>query len=1690
MPSRTTSLHGFTLEPRRTVPVAAVNPASLNRVIGALIRLDGRASSSADGAELTYAWSFVDVPLGSTVSELVDVEGDGSVVTFVPDVTGRYVVGLEVSTPYRTSAQVSATVDVTAVQVPLTLRTTPDGDLMFRVVSSFWKMVERSAVFSTVWSGYMQVVATDLLRAFQVDSNKSIATIQELAQRRWLDYAPALALDSSSIVGVFGYHQSGVGAFTASGSVATTGVIIRSQEIVLLDGAPSIDATGTTLVVYTSATDPGNTGEYLINRLNSDSSGYIVSSSTPFPSPTDERLHQGTTLVTFDAEREVYDSDSGVDFPDLDVEAGDVLRVEAGSDAGYYIIEAVGTVDGLANDRTLRLDRAPTQSASGRSYTVFNRVRIYARKQPAAATSTVYVPADEADFSLYAARTLAGSGTASSPYEIVVEARHVLSGMVGEKITITSGSSSGRSSTITGLNNSGTGYLVGSALALDSFPSTVSYSMTSSVDVSDRLLVLDDEAYEIVSAELTDGTEVEDGGRGPLWVVTLSTATAPLGREGMIWRVGGTLVTSEYKDLEQQGVTSGDLLVLEVVRLDTGFVGELPCYVLGASGNKIAFDFGRSLAEPGSAGSLSDEEVLALAEGLKIPRVYEDETGVVQVTLLAEELQAFLSSATFKSTYNNLPITKSTVFDLDGDYEVSVRVLKVVRNCRVPVDESLVTVPVLFEYIDTPQYGVDADGAVVLVGKYGETRALDREPLELIENRDYTLSSDSSTTGSNLQTTAGSSVLRIPAGSLIDRDLRVGDYVNVESGFDQGRYYVRSVLDDERVQAVTAEGVAPSNTASDLKYTLVRRTPGTFLRFVDGLFTPESPAPDRFWAQLSLFDNAQAIEDNFGVLVGVTKEQLDEYGSSQISYRGAVQALMFAWTNGPTVRNVTVGTHILMGLPVTEVRGRIVQIDHDYDTNGRGRVLVEDLDTAGNTTGIVRIYYFLDDASSGLSVFQGLAVNPDTGDEYAVLDEVRAFSPLSRGVIVSDYLTDPTWWRSGSTTGADELSKFHTWLVAVDAGQVDSRDMPLIYDFAVGIRPIYTKPKVQLVLYLYDEVEASAVLQIDWALFLADDPVLSVESTHMVDSYNDSSLPHRLLDLGSFSTRTLFEGADLVTIAGSGVVTSARGGFLGELDGDPLDHAPTEPVGTLPGVNGHFSAGVRYRGYSLVRPGDVLFVRDGPNRGRYTVVSVDSDTQLTVDELPDYPPTTRPADEIEAAEDQVFQVQRLDAAIICEGASASVIDTAGSGDDATTIVEDESGNFRWDGVAVGDDFLVLEGTDYGRYRILQVGVRETGDLVDRDTKLVLSGTLTEDPTSYRVEREQLRTNPILRITDLVMYDGRPEVDSAAGGFGLLGLPRGAVLRMLTGPAAGMEFEILAVPLDTELHLSEDMPDDATDVEAEIVIPGRFESGGTRDEDHELERLCALDEPKLVIVEPLDLMFSVTDLTLANDTSAPDPADWTATATSAGTNLEGSGVTSLTRVSIEGTSPNSGTRSILSADLFEVTISGLWREDETPVSASFYDPAPDWTVELSQVTLSGTMNLEFGPMTATDEPEASGVTFTNGSTTVAGVGTAFEGTVSVGDVVRLSGDDDLAWAVVLEIDSDTSLTLDRPYSGTGGTDALERGIPGGLVRPGDKLELDGLGTYTVRIVFAAEIVLVESTEVAVPASYSGRVTRAC
>jgi len=1237
-----------------------------------------------------------------------------------------------------------------------------------------------------------------------------------------MSYEPQIDLHKEDAHAYYGDFQSGASAFTGSVDRTVSAVVVSSTEVVLMEGTASSSAVGTDLRVYSSGTESEvNLGTYSVNRLNASKSGYILSQSTKIPSPDIETLLSAEDLVTDQLSKEVwFVSDIDLTDPAGDgsirsVADGDILCIESGSDVGFHKIAKVGIAGGLTNDRTMELYSSLTDNDSTVTCRIISTIKCVVSTEETAYSDIVYIPADDADLSKFLSTESTGTGTIINPYEILVPKRHLSDTLRSTTLTLTGGSNSGVA-TISGVNESRTGYKVGYPLT-GPFPASVEYKVSIDSSIDSRLFILDGQAYDILSAELDENQlPISEGGRGPVWVVVIKEKAAPYGVDGLSWSVGHTLTVPSV-DFEGSGVMPNDLIMFEVVNTKSPYLsGLIPCTVTGAKGSRVSFGVGTGVIDLGAEG-LTDSEWAKFNSTFKLELLYVNPAGTLVRDGAAEEVSQYLQSIGFASAFHNIPILPSFDNDLPA-ITVSVRPKFLVRNTRITVDKSLDSVPMLQEYIVSPAVGANADGEIVVVSSDQEVTVVPAEPFELVENRDFVIESESSISGTRLSTESGSSEVSIVSADLLDRDIRSGDTLDIESGFDTGRYVVVSVLSGSTLVVRNQEdGSVPSTTESGLSFTINRKTPGRFLRFIDKTFVPSDPAPPRLWAETSYYDNAGYIENNFGTLVNLTKDSLSEYGSSTISYTNAVRALMYSYSSGPSVRNISIGCHILVDQPVSETQGVIVRVDPGYSST-QGRILIEDVSPITHKlTGLVRPYFYPIETSEGFKDFAGIAINPRTGVAYAGGDFVRAFSPLSNTVMVSDYLTDPDWWNFKKEYGKSELRKYHSFEVVLDAASVDSRDIPLVDDFINNIRPVYTRPELILLVYLVDDVVTEDDLYIDLTLFNFDDIAFSLETTHMVDDYNGSSLLTRVEDVGSFATRTLFEGDDLSTtgevrIVGPGLTTSGFGTLtvptsgLGEYSVHKVTSERGGFTGPITYINKYFTEDVvgedfTVLGDNLVRPGDVLFIRRGPNRARFEVFEVEDDNTLWVT-LANLPPRMMNARKIEEESNQIFQVQRLDFNPIAKSEGLSVV--AGNSE-----VSDLTRDFGWEGVAQDDQLLIERGDNYGVYTVTQVGVNGVDDdgLPFRDfSKLLVHpdpGT-TESGVSYRIERDQLREN--------VLLDGHAQsvfmdtLKVIGGGVTLARLRYGDELTVHTGRDDGTVFKVI------------DTPDDFT-----IIVDGYFSS---------------------------------------------------------------------------------------------------------------------------------------------------------------------------------------------------------------------------------------------------------------------------
>lgn len=237
-----------------------------------------------------------------------------------------------------------------------------------------------------------------------------------------------------------------------------------------------------------------------------------------------------------------------------------------------------------------------------------------------------------------------------------------------------------------------------------------------------------------------------------------------------------------------------------------------------------------------------------------------------------------------------------------------------------------------------------------------------------------------------------------------------------------------------------------------------------YLVFRSGLFTLLSTSPEELWAEQSHVDNSETVENNFGRIVGLRRSDLAAR-ATRAPYLAAVKGLWYALMQGPSVANLRLALQILMGLPFSEARGVIIAITPNFTTdsasNSISRLLVEDVDAHDRPTGTRRFYFYPEAV--------GLETNPNTGATYAVDDIVEAFTPLSLGVEVNDWINTPDWWVRALV--GEEVKKYHSFRAQIDTqtGVFNENDLVFSIQFLRSIRPIYTDVLAAVVQRLEDE---------------------------------------------------------------------------------------------------------------------------------------------------------------------------------------------------------------------------------------------------------------------------------------------------------------------------------------------------------------------------------------------------------------------------------------------------------------------------------------------------------------------------------------------------------------------------------------------------------------------------------------------
>ena len=1376
------------MQPGNDVPVARVSPAEQRTIVGAVARLDGRASSDPEGDPLTYLWTFVELPIGSALdnSSIEPLAADNSAIGFSPDITGVYIVGLVVSDGQFDSSQAQAVVNVQVVQVPLCTDIQPDGRFFFRVLSDYLQRMEDSEILPIVWAAFQQRAAAVLLDTFQADYDKSIHTILEAKQKRWERYGPRIDLQEVTASFLFGGEDDGSSATTGTVGEPAAGYLLSDREFVVTAGAVKADAVGKTLQLLTSV--GANIGTYIIAAVGGHRLSYLVERTTPFPDVAGEQLGSGADLDST-ADSAIV-STPATDFTLIaGLDVGDVLRIPSGLNAGDYEIEVVGFPTPLS----LQLNR-PLVATQTDSYVLYNQVSaLITTAESSPYTDVAWIPAAEGDFTSLDGLERTGSATILSPREIVVGSQFTYPSAVGRSLSVFGLQTSGQF-VISGVNQSGDGYLVAGQFS-GTFPQEgVSFRLPAVATVEGRLIILNSRAYTLRRVRNDNNQLPPPLGPGPVSLAIVDQPLLVSGVSSLVWRIPLTFRT-QGQDLEELGVRAGDLLVVQVENLTTGRTAEVSCTIVGSDRERAGVVIGTQEIVTGGPVGLTDSEKVVLAQELSIDGASFDGLGnpVLEGTALA--IDTALSSLFFQTRYNNLPHTSETVFDVGG-HSFRVAALYLARNTLVPLDDEVVSIPCLREYIGKIFSVENADGSYDVLTRDGARTTIPRAPIDFVENRDFVIEGETDLFGADGSITAGSEVLTSASGKFISRNLEVGDIVEV---FEQD-YVILQVLSETQLQAVRVDtGTVFPITATDVNYTVTRRFPDKYLRFVPGVFSVTSPTPELLWAEVTFVDNSESIENNFGTLVSLTREQLTNQETSSTTYREAVLGLMYAWANGPTLSNLRLGAQILLGLPAADVRGVIRGVKDDYRTNSGGvptlgRLLVEDLNEELEPTGLVRIYFYKPLTDETLSDFTGLETNPKTGQAYDVGDTVERFASLAKGVIATDYVKTPDWWKGQLLQGdtAAELRKFHTWTLRANVDATDPSDLALVEEFATSMDPAWTDVEVVLVKPLVDDITIEDDLFFHVTSHLVDDPFGRIEAIASAGSVNGSGLLLQHTNLGPVNSRMLFMGRDLETPAGAGpgtlIFTSARGGFI-----DPL---------TAPPYDGYDPVAVAH-GSPLVRPGDLLRIFTGPNAGWFLVSDVPSDTTVEVTDSVVFPYDI-PAPAllgVQAGTEQDFFIFRPARNPITVGTTL----TLDAGHIlAPNVVQDLSGKcFFTEGVSVDDRLLITSATGRGVYHIREVIY--PGPSVYPWFQLVVEPAppLGVATVEYEIVRPVLETNPLVLST--ATTTGSNVVTMPAGADLDLKLLRfGDELKIDGGAGAGT-YQVVEVLSETTVYVRPAVP---------------------------------------------------------------------------------------------------------------------------------------------------------------------------------------------------------------------------------------------------------------------------------------------
>lgn len=774
------------------------------------------------------------------------------------------------------------------------------------------------------------------------------------------------------------------------------------------------------------------------------------------------------------------------------------------------------------------------------------------------------------------------------------------------------------------------------------------------------------------------------------------------------WRLSNALY-SKVHDFEQLGVKQGDTLSLKVSLfvdgVTSGKATSYDAYIVGARKNVLGFTYGEvteGVTDPG----IPDEEIVRMCSELFIPGAQIVSGSLVYTPgSLAEYIKNILSSVFFKRDYYEVDLFSSE-FELGifNSQKITLKVepTTVQRKKALYSSSPIFSVPNLQEYIEQPLISEEGGKKYIVTREIKEE--IQKDPYFLFENLDYIVSTE--LLNVYIKGTIATNVVQILFGDLIDRSYEQGDFLIV----DEDIYIITEIIDKMYLRVSIPLKASYTNKRAKIK----RRLEGTYIRFCKDVIS--LPPKKGLWAEQVFLDNNQAVQDNFGALVGLTIEQFRNLNVTA-PYKPAINGLMYGDAKGPTIENLKVGAQILLGLPFAYTKGIIVDIKPNYSLRPDyspeyGRIIIEEIDSFGKPTGLTNIYFYPRGPQKLLlgqwvpvdPAFTGLAINPKTNKEYVVGDVVEQFAVLSKGVEIEDYIKNPAYTKTVITSFEDELQKYHTFFLRVNLDVTNGPNLKFVIDYLLKMKPSYTTMKAFAQLKLLDTLTITDNFALIPTSLLFDVEGMSLPTANILNSYEDSQY---IFNVSGEMFIRYIKGFDLVT-NGTTTVVSSAGGFINQRVNE-LHDSP------------------------YILSGDLFKIYGGVNDGEYSVTSVSTDTDVILDAP------------LSISQDQKFAVYRKIQNPIYTGSVILSI--------TSLTVTLPSGNLSA-GVAVGDYIFFFGGQVSAPYRIVSI----SGNIV------TLNAPIKEPtaPYDFKVYRDSLLTNTVLQTTlpsfIATLANGNPWVD--------------------------------------------------------------------------------------------------------------------------------------------------------------------------------------------------------------------------------------------------------------------------------------------------------------------------------------------